>query len=458
MREAVTTISELLLGKEESVALRKRLVGGTGGLLGLRVAFSGLSFLVTVLLARLLGTEGYGAYFYAFAWIVLLGIPAILGTDQLLVREVATYLSKSQWGLMRGLLQRANRAVLMASVGLALLAAAVGWALRGHWPSSNMLPTFWVALILLPFVALTRVRQGAMQGLHRVALGAMPEQLIQPALLLVFLSATYLFLPYRLTAPLSMGLNVAACGVAFLVGALLMYRTLPLCVKEAAPVYRDAAWARSSLPLVFLAGAGVLFSQADTLILGALKGAQAVGLYTAAHKGADFIAFVLVAQSAAFASTAASLYATGDMERLQRLVTRLARWTLLASAPLAILLIGFGRWFLLYCYGRQFTQARTALAILSCGQLANISMGSVGLLLVMTGHERDAAAAIGAGAVSNIVLNFALVPRWGLEGAAVAYACGMILWNIWMAVTLYEKVGIHSTALGRLHLVLGRTS
>jgi O-antigen/teichoic acid export membrane protein len=440
-----------LLGKEESETVRNRVLAGAGGLIGLRFAFSGLSFLVTVLLARLLGTTGFGAYSYAFAWVTLLGIPAILGSDQLLVRDLAAYHAKSEWGLMRGLLRRANSAVLLASSALALFAAATAWALRG--PSPVMLPTFWVALILLPLIALTRVRQGAMQGLHRVALGAMPEQLIQPTLLLVFLSIAHSFLLYRLTAPLAMGLNVAACGVAFLVGALLLNGTLPRTVKQAAPVYRDRVWARSSLPLVFLAGAGVLFQQADTLILGALKGAKAVGLYTAAHKGADFIAFVLIAQSAAFASTAASLYATGDMERLQRLVTRLARWTLLASAPLALLLIGYGHWFLMYFYGRQFTQAWTALAILSSGQLANISMGSVGLLLVMTGHERDAATAIGAGAAANIVLNFVLVPRWGLEGAAAAYACGMILWNVWMAVTLYRKVGIHSTALGRLHLV-----
>jgi O-antigen/teichoic acid export membrane protein len=418
--------------------------------MGLRIAFSGLSFLVTVLLARLLGTAGFGAYSYAFAWIVLLGIPAILGSDQLLVREVAVHHAKSDWGLMRGLLRRANGAVLLVSLGLALLAAALAWALRGRWPSPIMLPTFWVALILLPLVTLTRVRQGAMQGLHRVALGAMPEQLIQPALLVGLLSMAYLFWRQRLTAPLAMGLNVGAAAVAFAVGAVLLYRTLPLPVKEAAPVYRDMAWARSALPLVFIASMGVLFGQADTLILGAIKGAQAVGVYSVAHKGAEFITFALVVQNAAFASTAASLYAARDFERLQRLVTRLARWTLLACLPLAIVMIGFGYWFLLYCYGPQFTQARTALAILSFGQLVSVGIGSVGVLLVMTGHERDCATGIAAGAVANILLNLLLVPRWGTEGAAVAYAGSMILWNVLMAVLLYRKVGLHSTPLGTL--------
>jgi O-antigen/teichoic acid export membrane protein len=68
----------------------------------------------------------------------------------------------------------------------------------------------------------------------------------------------------------------------------------------------------------------------------------------------------------------------------------------------------------------------------------------------MTGHERDSAAGLGVGAASNILLNLLLVPRWGIEGAAVAYAGSMILWNVLLAVLLYRKVGLHSTPLGTL--------
>ena len=133
--------------------------------------------------------------------------------------------------------------------------------------------------------------------------------------------------------------------------------------------------------------------------------------------------------------------------RLQSLVTRLARWTLLFSAPVGVALIVFGDRFLWF-YGAQFAAARTALSILCFGQLVNVGMGSVGLLLIMTGHEIQAARAVGAAAIANIALTAALEQRWGSDGAAVAYAASMILWNVWMAISLYRKVGIHSTALG----------
>ncbi len=215
-------------------------------------------------------------------------------------------------------------------------------------------------------------------------------------------------------------------------------------------MYQTAVWARSALPMIFLTGVGALFSQAGTLILGSIKGASTVGLYGVADKGAELLSFVLVAQNAAFASTVASLYAAGDTERLQRLTTKIARWTLLATLPLALLFIGFGYWYLLYLYGPQFTQAYRALAILSFGQVVNVATGLNGMLLIMTGHEGNAATVVGVGAATNIGLNLLLVPTWGMEGAAVANMSSLIFWNVLATIVLYRKTGIHSTVLGIL--------
>ena len=57
---------------KRSPELRKRHLWDAGGLLGLRIAFGGLSFVVTIILSRALGTEGLGIYSYAFAWNTLL--------------------------------------------------------------------------------------------------------------------------------------------------------------------------------------------------------------------------------------------------------------------------------------------------------------------------------------------------------------------------------------------------
>ncbi len=449
MSSTIETIAQMTTDKSRNQAWRNRVLKGLGGVFGLKIVLSGSSFLLTILLARMLGARGFGAYSYTFALVVLLGVPAILGMDQLLVRNLAAYQVKSEWGLMRGLLRRANQSVLIASLALGLLAEVVSWVFKTHFEPQTLL-TFSTALILLPLIALTRVRHAALQGLNYVVLGQVPEALVQPILFLALIGGAYFLYAHSLTPPVAMGLNVVVTVVGFALGALFLYTKIPRLVKEASPVYQDFSWMRSALSMLLITGLSVVFGQADTLILGAIKGSQVVGVYAVAAKAAALIGFFLTVQNAVFASTAAGLYASGEKERLQSLVTKFARFIFLASLPLGIGLIGFGHQFLLYFYGPQFMQAQKALAILSFGQLVNVGTGLNGILLIMTGHEGDGVTAVGASAASNILLNLLLVPGRGMEGAAIANASGLILLNVWATTALYRRTGLHSTVLGTL--------
>ncbi|NES18727.1 MAG: oligosaccharide flippase family protein, partial [Symploca sp. SIO3E6] len=156
--------------------LQSRLAKTVAGTSGLKLANIGLSFVVSVLLSRLLGAQGYGNYAYAMSWVFVLLIPATMGFKGLIVREIAINQSHQAWGLIRGILRWSNLIVLFTSFGIALLAAAVAWGLRGE-ASWETLLTFWVALILLPIRAFTTLRLSAMRGLHHIVLGQLPEQL-----------------------------------------------------------------------------------------------------------------------------------------------------------------------------------------------------------------------------------------------------------------------------------------
>ena len=99
-------------------------------------------------------------------------------------------------------------------------------------------------------------------------------------------------------------------------------------------------------------------------------------------------------------------------------------------------------------FGEGFSVGRWALMILVLGQLVNAGMGPVGHLMNLTGHGRQSAVVYGTAAGVNVILNLLLIPRMGLEGAAVATAFSMVLWNLWLFVLVQRKVGIHSFFLG----------
>lgn len=435
-----------LFGKKGVTNLKGRLARSASGSFGLRIASTGLSFIIGLLLARLLGTAGYGAYTYAITWVGFLAVPGALGLDKLLVREVAIYETTSEWHFMRGLLRWANQTVLIVSLGLALLAAFIGSIFAGR-QDSLVLISLWIAMVSLPLVTLTRLRQAVLKGLNRVIAGQVPEMLIQPILFLCFLGITYLLLGKALTAPRTLGINIAATGIAFIVGTRVLLKTLPPSIKETGPSYKIREWMRSALPLMLITGMQIINAKTDIIMLGAMKGTKEAGIYSVANRGAEFITFILLAVNTALAPTVASLYAAGDMKKLQDVVTKSTRVILLFSLPIGLALILCGHWFLLL-FGEAFTQGRMSLAILSAGQLVNASMGSVGPLLVMTGHERNVAIGVGISAALNIILNALLIPAWSIAGAAIATASSMITWNILLATWVYKTIGIHSTALG----------
>lgn len=439
---------------ETDARLSTLLIKGSVGTFALKVISTGLAFIISLLLARLLGAKGYGIYAYAMAWASLLAVPSALGLDRLLVREVAVYQTQAAWGLMRGLLSRANQTVLVVSLGLALVAALIVWNLVGS-SNSQMLFSFWIALIILPLVTLNSIRQATLRGLNRVIIGQLPEMFIQPMIFVSLIIASYFvfekFTEKSLTAPWAVGMNVMATGVALIIGTILLHRNLPQTVKEASPAYKSSIWTRSALHMMIITCLQVINMRADIVMLGAMKKAEAVGTYAVAAKGAELITFILFAVNIVLAPTIASLYATGDIKRLQRVITHSARIILLFSLPIGIALIIFGHWFLLL-FGREFTQGETALIILSIAQLFSASMGSVGLPLVMTGYEHITAMIAGSGAMLNIFLNIILIPQWGAEGAAIATSSSIIIRNILSAIWVYKRLGIHSTALGRISL------
>jgi O-antigen/teichoic acid export membrane protein len=110
----------------------------------------------------------------------------------------------------------------------------------------------------------------------------------------------------------------------------------------------------------------------------------------------------------------------------------------------------FGRELLALLFGAEYAGGGTALTILAGGQLFNAAMGSIGILLNMTGFERDSTKGVALAAIVNGGLCMILIPAWGSTGAATAMTASLLVWNIVLAFFLWRRTGLHATALGRI--------
>ena len=90
-----------------------------------------------------------------------------------------------------------------------------------------------------------------------------------------------------------------------------------------------------------------------------------------------------------------------------------------------------------------------ALIILCFGQVVNIVCGSVGMILLMTGHQRYSILSVIAAVLLNAGLNLLLIPSYGLTGTAIATAGSMAAWNFIMYIFVLKKTRINPFALAR---------
>ncbi len=130
-----------------------------------------------------------------------------------------------------------------------------------------------------------------------------------------------------------------------------------------------------------------------------------------------------------------------------RLGSWAGRGAFFICVPLALIYVTLGHW-VLRLFGEEFTAGFTALVILTVGQMVNAGAGSVGLLLQMTGHERDVAVGLAIALAMNLALNLALIPVWGVNGAALGATANVILLNVLLAVQVRRKLGIGPTVFG----------
>ena len=175
------------------MSLKKQLLRGFSGSLGLKMFHLGVGFLSTWLMARALGLKPLGVYTYVISWMQLLVVFAQLGLNVLAVREVSKALHREDWGYLKGFSRFANRSVFISS----LLLAAIGWVIVHVAYSGGTQPEmtryFLIAFAIVPFLALARIRQSTLRGLQKVIQGQIPELFVRPILMVGLFGYVYLW-------------------------------------------------------------------------------------------------------------------------------------------------------------------------------------------------------------------------------------------------------------------------
>jgi O-antigen/teichoic acid export membrane protein len=419
----------------------RELLGGSSKLIIFRVGGMGLSYLFTLLVSRYYGSSTLGLF--AMMNVVLL-ISVLLtrgGMDILFLRQVSALMNKQdEAGIRSWYSGIVSKQLVVGSIISALLFFLAPWIAESIFDTPSMTNVLrMAAMVVLPLAINTLHSEG-------------------------FRARKKLF-PY---IALSRGWHfaLASVGVAFLwltdvedpfyfflvyFGAVLTTMLIGSFQWNQPKAFRFnkfdlSEWKstfQASTPMLLASSMFLVMSWTDTFMLGVFETPDQVGGYHVAVKISNLITIVLFGINGITAPKLSSSFAAGDTKLFKQTVTSSASLSFLLSLPV-ILCIIFFRTELLGLFDEEMVFAGTALILLSIGQFVNGSSGSVMNILQMTNNQVTGQNILLVAGALNIVLNYLLIPRYGIEGAAMSTAFSTVFWNLASVVAVRIKLKVWS--------------
>jgi len=136
------------------------------------------------------------------------------------------------------------------------------------------------------------------------------------------------------------------------------------------------------------------------------------------------------------------MFARKDWKGLNDLYWQTAVWMAVISFPIFALTFAQAHPLMNLLYGHRYVNSAPILAVLSLGYYANAVMGSNGTTLLVFGKIRFVVLTNLIMVLLNVALAFALVPRYGALGAAIAIGVTLVVTNVIRQVGLSRCRGM----------------
>jgi len=383
-----------------------RVVTNTVSLIFARILQPLISFAIILLIARILGKKGLGAYSFILSYILLFQIIASLSFTNLVAREISInknlsgrYLANAGFvGLLFGIFLQIFLLVLIKLLAVEpLLSRAI----------------FYTSFSILAS-ALIGVGEGIFTGhekLYLIALTQTIENLTRAIISVILLLYGY--------GVFELMLVYLGCRfLSFFIYSFFLVKIIP-DIHFRVNFYFIRDFLKKLQTFILIIVFVTIYWRLDILMLTKMDGTVASGIYSAAYR--LFQIFIIIPQS--FVYSLFPIIAkkfNNERTSLQETVERGIRYLLFFSIPVTIIMIVLAKPLVLLLYGEKFIQSVTVLEILMLTIIPYSITVMMGYTLVASNLQKYDMMINGASVLVNATLNYFLISRYGYNGAAAA--------------------------------------
>lgn len=419
------------------------------GSLGIKVATAGLTYITYVVLSRTQTESEYGHFAFGLALATVLAILAGMGQSTAVLRLWPQLRGQGEKGDAEAVVAAGSAITIGASLILAGLLCVLAVASIPFLPPRETINHFIGAAFLILPMALAEYNSSVLRAQGSLWTALLPRDIVwrlalPAAVMVLFAVGIVLSGPDALT--LSAALLIGALVLQVSVALKRNYAILP----RVAPV--RAHWQRwGSLSNWLLLGALIetFTLNADVILVGLMLDLESSGLYFNAFRTAGLMTLFTFAIELVIAPMVAEHYHSGAMRKAQA-ITALCAWAgFVFSLVIFSLFLFFGE-FILSLFGPAYAEGTLVLLLLAFGLLFDAVTGPSKIVMMMTGHERAYVGIFGTIMGMGFLVQIAVIPVWGIVGAAAVNMGARILAQVAIALWCRYRIGLDTSLLGAL--------
>lgn len=405
--------------------------------LGFRVLGVGFSFVIVWIISNFFFEKVYGTFSLAQTIIQLLCMIFTLGVQNTLIIEINKLSESKDLSTQNFLFHVVKLVFSIALIPILLLYIFAPFISLFVFNKPQLTLMFQTIACFLPVFLLHEIAIYYFIALKRfVTFGWF--MFIVPNL--VFLISIFLVKDDSVTA----NQIVSYYGISFLITIviefiIIFYKSNDIIKSKFS--YRKTL--KESLPMMFSGLMGFLINWTDVIMLGALSTEENVGIYNAAFKVGMLVLIIIISINVVSGTKISEYYNNNDQIGLKKVIQKSTQIVTLISFPIVIFIVIFSEFILGY-FGPGFLAGKMVLIIIAFSTFISALCGNVDQILNLTNSKNLLFRINVVVLVINIILNFYLIPKFGINGAAIASLVATIVLNFTCVYFVKKKLGFYT--------------
>ncbi len=397
---------------------------------------SGVATIATIIIAaQHLGTERAGQFFVGVSLFAIVQGVGSLGVDTGLQYRLPTADAGSRRTILRLSLGVVAVLGVVAMIALTLANRPISDLLSKGTSSDSAADVVKAASLLVLAGPLGEAVLGVLRGADRVVIALVLDRFLRPILQVVMMIGV------AATGGGPVGMVVAWAAPFAIVTLMGLVAISRLPRHSGGEPVASSAFVAYTWPRAIARSAQALVQRLDVLFLAAAVGLKEAAIYGAASRCMIAGVFVATAVQQMVQPQLRKAVLAGDPAEVRSLYGASTTWTVLVTWPVYLAMAAFAP-FVMRAFGDGFERGGTALTILCLTMLVASGCGLVDVVLLMLGRSWASTINTLIALGLNIGLNLALDRRYGMTGAAIAWAVAILATNL-IPLAQVARHGIH---------------